>query len=106
MARDHRLQQGAAELGRLLDQDVDGRAFDRREHQPDVGLRLRRAPQALDREAAPVAAQGIDARQPLAVACVERGQRRAGLEPEDVAQGVGLAGFEIDPDAGRQPPAR
>jgi len=94
--REDRQQRSAAELGLLLREKIDPVALDRREHEPDVRARLRRARLMLDRKPRTRLGQLFDPRLPLAVPPVEQPQRRPRPTAQHVAQIMRPGGVEID----------
>ena len=85
-ARDHRLECRDAELGALLDQEIDRILFQRREAQPEVGHAVLVAALGGDTQGEDALVEVGDLRRELAVAAVEQHHRIAHGAAHDVAQ--------------------
>ena len=86
------LEAGDAHLGSLLDHIVEPRALERGEQVVDVGSCLLRPHLLADGKHRGALAAFGNAGLPFAVAAVEDEDAVAGLEPQHVAQIVGLGG--------------
>jgi hypothetical protein len=100
----HRQECGGAELGRLLDQPIEPDPPDRREQQPQIRLGFGGAQLVLGQQDGAAAALLGQMAQPLAGAFVECRHRRAGSEPQHVAQTMRLPRIERNRGAGGQSP--
>src|SRR6202043_402119 len=91
-----RPQLADAELGRLLDQEIDARPLDRREGEPEIALARLRPALLGERYRAPALADAVDAPEPFAVAAVEQRHRVAGRQPQHRLDVVRLRWIEPD----------
>jgi len=99
----YRQKRAGAELGRLFDEPIEPGPLDRREQEPEVGLRLGCAQLPLNREANPIFAGLADPAQKFALGRVERRHPGVGAKPQNVAQPVRLRRIEFDLTAGSKP---
>ena len=85
-----RQQRRYTELRRLAHQEIQRRALDRREDQPEIGFGRLRTKPASNRQIGGFLADPVDMRQPFAIAAVEQRHPRAGIQTQHVAQVMGL----------------
>lgn len=88
---EHRPQAEDAELRHLAGEEIDGRALDRGEGKPEVGLGGLGAGALDDPDGAPDAVRDLDPGPPFAVAPVEDGDAVAGAGPHDTTDVVAWA---------------
>ena len=97
-----RLQAPAAELRRLLGQEIDALALQRGEHEPEIRTPTLGDGLALDGEPRAVLGEFLDLGQPFAVAAVEEQGRGALLPPQHIAQVMAARRIQRDRRTGRQ----
>ena len=97
-----RLQAPAAELRRLLGQEIDALALQRREDEPEIRAQALGDGLALDGEPRAALGERLDLGQPFAVAAVEEQDRGALLPPQHIAQVMAARRIQRDRRTGRQ----